>query len=185
MGHMLTQLAELFQQIAPAVYADLEYQVNRLRELRNLCTPFSNSVFTTCEITFGDVPDLSRKNWDATFYGFEAITVGGSYDWRVRGGIIFWDDDRVFPLRPGSTVLFPAGTKRFSFVPVAQHETWYTIRQFCHASALRWVEKGGRSDSIFDRKASLVEKEAWNAKREQRGKIAAKKYSKLRDIYVF
>ncbi|KAJ7666202.1 hypothetical protein DFH06DRAFT_925247, partial [Mycena polygramma] len=100
--------------------------------------PFANSVFTTAEISFCDVPNLSRKNWESTFYGLEAITSCGTYDWEERRGIILWDDDRVIPMPPGTTVVFPAGAKQYSFVPVAPHESRYLFRQYCHAGALRW-----------------------------------------------
>ncbi|KAJ7895681.1 hypothetical protein B0H13DRAFT_1624307, partial [Mycena leptocephala] len=169
----------------PKLYFDLADKVCQLKARAKVTTPFPDSIFTTAKISFGDVPNLSRKNWDATFYGLEAVTSFGHYDWRKRGGFVSWDDNRVIPLRPGATVIFPAGMKRFSFVPVAPNETRFLFRQYCHAGALRWVEKDGRSDAEFEAEASAAEAEAWDVKRAHRGKIAAQMYSKIGDIYVF
>ncbi|KAJ7140434.1 hypothetical protein C8R46DRAFT_921364 [Mycena filopes] len=152
--------------------------------MTGLETPFPGSVFTTAELCYGDVPTLSAKNWDASFYAWEAITSLGNYTSEERGGIILWEDGRVFPLTPGATFVFPSGTKRYSFVPVAPDETRVIFRQFCNAGALRWAEKGGRSDSEFDREASDDEKAAWEARRTARAETAAKLYSKLNDLFV-
>ncbi|KAJ7727501.1 hypothetical protein B0H14DRAFT_2284124, partial [Mycena olivaceomarginata] len=97
------------------------------------------------------------------------ITVIGSWDPRKGGGIMFWDDDALIELIPGATVLFPAGTKHYSLVAVAPHETQYVFRQYCHAGVLRWVEKGGRSDVQFEVMAKRAEVEAWNEFRAKRG----------------
>ncbi|KAJ7177590.1 hypothetical protein C8R46DRAFT_888291, partial [Mycena filopes] len=174
----------VFEHAAPVVYADMWRRVNELCAMSKLETPFPQSVFTTAEICFGDVPSLSAKNWDANFYSFEAITSFGTYDSAERGGLILWEDGRVFPLKSGWTFVFPSGTKRYSFVPVAPNETRVLFRQFCNAGALRWAEKGGRSDSQFELKASNAEKAAWEAKRAIRGETAAKMYSKLGDLIV-
>ncbi|KAJ6561833.1 hypothetical protein B0H19DRAFT_907829, partial [Mycena capillaripes] len=96
--------------------------------------------------------------------------------------IILWDDGRVIPLRPGATILFPAGTKRFSFMPVGQNETRYMFRQYFHSSVMRWVEKGGRSDTEFDSKANADEDMAWKLKREGRAKAAVKTFCKLDEV---
>ncbi|KAJ7735171.1 hypothetical protein B0H16DRAFT_1731435 [Mycena metata] len=173
----------MFDYAAPKVYAHARTLVEQLRMCHGISTPFANSVFTTSEIAFCDVPNVSRKNWEATFYAFEAITSCGDYDWKERGGIILWDDDHIIPLRPGTTIVFPGGTKRYSFIPVAAHETRYIFRQYCHASALRFVEKG-RCDADFDADASDGEVEAWETKRTRRGTTAARMYSKLRDLFV-
>ncbi|KAJ7704196.1 hypothetical protein B0H16DRAFT_1346869, partial [Mycena metata] len=165
-------------------YADVLSKVRQLDALLNLETPFHSSVFTTCEIIFSDAPNLSRKNPDADFYAFGAITSFGDYDSEERGGLILWDDDRVIPLKSGATVVFPSGSKPYSLVPVAPHESRILVCQFCHASALCWVDKGGRSDALFDRLATVAEKAAWETKRERRGEMAAKMYSKLGDIFV-
>jgi hypothetical protein len=80
--------------------------------------------------------------------------------------------------------LFPAGTKRYSFVPVAPHETRFLFRQYCNAGVLRWLEKGGQTDSEFDLLASSEQTEAWEEKRKNRGKAALKKFSKYGDVYI-
>jgi hypothetical protein len=169
----------LVHHIAPKFYSDLADKVGQLKACAQVATPFPDSIFTTAEISFGDVPSLSRKNWDATFYGLEAVTSFGHYDWRERGGFVSWDDNRVIPLRPGATVVFPAGTKKFSFLPVAPNETCFLFRQYCHAGALRWVGKDGRSDSEFEAEASAAEAEAWDIKRAAGGRPQHRCIAKL------
>ncbi|KAJ7078531.1 hypothetical protein C8R43DRAFT_910356, partial [Mycena crocata] len=173
-----------YQQVAPKLYAEQANLIARLHELRGLQPRYPNSVFTTIEVAFCDVPNLSRKNFDAIFYGMEVFTVRGDSAWEKRGGIIMWDDGKYIPLRPGTTVIFPVGTKRFSFVPVAPHETRFIFRQYGHAGVMRWVEKGGRSDMQFNKKVSAEEKALWEAKHVIRGQSAAKLYSHLKDVYV-
>ncbi|KAJ7172871.1 hypothetical protein C8R43DRAFT_873922 [Mycena crocata] len=168
----------------PKIYADFAAKMDRLFSRTGLAPAFQHSVFTTSEISFGDAPSVSRKNLDAVFYGFEALTVFGEYDWEVRGHIIFWDDEGAIPLRPGSTVLFPAGTKRYSFLAVASNETRFVFRQFCHSGIIRWLERGCMSDLEFEENASVEEMAMWNAKRNARGRTSAKLYGKLKDVYV-
>ncbi|KAJ7439286.1 hypothetical protein B0H11DRAFT_1934715 [Mycena galericulata] len=147
---------------------------------------FPDSVFTTTEIAFGDGPQLSRKNREARFDTMEALTVGGTYAWEEgRPLLVFWDDFAVFPLRPGTTVLYPAGTKRFSFVGVAPHETFYIFQQFCHAEILRWIEKDFRSDYEFEADPLDHEWDAFREQRKDRARQGIKLYAKINDIYVF
>ncbi|KAJ7693958.1 hypothetical protein B0H17DRAFT_932423 [Mycena rosella] len=115
----------------------------------------------------------------------EVITSIGTYLHKERGHIIFWEDDKVIELPSGASVMFPAGTKRYSFIPMAANEERFLIRQFCHAGVLRWGEKGGRSDSEFEALASPVELEAWNEKQGRRAEASAKMFSKVVDIFVF
>ncbi|KAJ7105141.1 hypothetical protein C8R43DRAFT_1132018 [Mycena crocata] len=172
----------LYQQIAPKLYARQAQLAHQLKGQLGLRMPYLDSVFTTCEVAFVDVPGLSRTNFDATLEGMEALTVGGNF---TESGIAFWDDETVISLRPGGTVLFPSGTKRFSFVALKPNETMYVFRQFCCAGAVRWLQKGNRSDSEFDESASQEEIEDWAATRDRRGQSSVKLFSKVRDIYVF
>ncbi|KAJ7493143.1 hypothetical protein B0H11DRAFT_1911570 [Mycena galericulata] len=159
----------VFCQIAPKAYADLEHKMSLLKAQTGMCPAFPDSVFTTSEIAFGDGPQLSRKNRDAQFDTMEAITVGGDYAWEQgRAMIIFWDDYVAIPLRPGTTVLYPTGTKR----------------QFCHAGVLRWIDKGFQSDEDF---ATALSEEGYidfQTGRQRRGQTGIHKYTKINDIYV-
>jgi hypothetical protein len=145
---------------------------------------YQHSVFTTTEISFGHAPSPAWKNIMTAFDTMEAITVLGSWDPRKGGGIMFWHDGTMLELIPGATVLFPAGTKNYSLVAIAPHETRYVFRQYCHAGVLRWIEKGGRSDTEFDEGAGPDEIKAWNEIREKRGRASAKMFSKIGDIFV-
>ncbi|KAJ7080881.1 hypothetical protein C8R43DRAFT_909878, partial [Mycena crocata] len=176
-------IQDMYSQVAPKLYAQQGLQVAKLRDTLNLRTPFLDSVFTTTEVLFSnDEDEMSRKNPDATLDGMEAMTFLGEF---TDGGIVFWEDDVTIPLRPGNTVIFPSGTKRFSFAALKPNETRYIFRQYCNAGAMRWLEKGNRSDTEFDASASVEEKEEWEAKRARRAVASSKLYTKINDIYVF
>ncbi|KAJ7629777.1 hypothetical protein DFH06DRAFT_1005813 [Mycena polygramma] len=114
----------------------------------------------------------------------EAVTVVGSWDHTKGGGILFDEDKGMVQLKPGATVLYPAGTKAVTFVAIAPHEKRYFFRQFVHAGVLRWVQKGGRSDTEFDNLASPTESAQWNALRNRRGRDSIKLFGKLGDVFV-
>ncbi|KAJ7176160.1 hypothetical protein C8R43DRAFT_872780 [Mycena crocata] len=152
---------------------------------RKIAAPaFPNSVFTTSQARFCDAPSLSQKTYDSNFLTMEAITAVGTYA-KERGQLIFFDDEGAVEFPPGSTAVFPAGTKRFSFAPIAAHETRYLFRQFCHSTVLRWIDKDGQGDTEFEHWATADDIKAWEAKRASRGTTAIKYFSKLNDIYVF
>ncbi|KAJ7860814.1 hypothetical protein B0H14DRAFT_2350433 [Mycena olivaceomarginata] len=165
-------------------YAQVSSNVDELIRRRITYPPFPKSVFTTAEVNFCDAPSISRKNWDAVFDSMEAVTSLGTYDHRKGGHIMFLDDDEMVEMPPGTTVLFPAGTKSYNFAAVGKHEQRYLFRQFCSAGVLRWVEKGGRSDKQFDDEAALENQDAWDEMRRHRGQTSLKLFSKLKDIYV-
>ncbi|KAJ7093759.1 hypothetical protein C8R44DRAFT_645818 [Mycena epipterygia] len=146
---------------------------------------FKDSIFTTTDIVFCDAPNLCRRNPDAEFYGLEVLTSCGTYDSILRGHIVFPEDHTVIPLRPGATIVFPAGTKRYFFIPVAADETRFLLRQFVHGGVMRWLVKDLRSDASFEDGGSAEELAAWYKTRAARGKNCAKLYSKLQDVYVF
>ncbi|KAJ7492942.1 hypothetical protein B0H11DRAFT_2228265 [Mycena galericulata] len=176
----------LVRQIAPKAYADLQNKISMLKGgYTHLSPAFPDSVFTTSEIAFGDGPQHSRKNPDAKYDTMEALTICGAYEWRTRGRIVFWDDDASIPLRPGTTLMFPAGTKRFSFVGVNPDETFCIFRQFCHAGVIRWFEKGCRSNADFEAQESEEKLAAFNAQRRRRAHTSIKSYSKINEVYVF
>lgn len=131
--------------------------MKRLFEHTNLSTVYRGSIFSTVEIAFGDGPQHSRKNYDAMYDTMEAITVCGRYDSQKRGRLVLWDDDFSVCLYPGSTVLFPSGSKRFSFVGVEEDETFCIFRQFCHAGVLRWVENDFRGEAELEHELELAD----------------------------
>lgn len=177
---------DLYQQFAPRGYANAGLQIDQLVHRHLVFPAFDRSVFTTSEISFGDSePTLSHKNYNGGLDNMEVITSFGTYDHTKGGHIIFWEDDKVIELRSGGSVMWPAGSKRFSFVPVSGNEERFLLRQFCHAGILHWVEKGRRSDIEFEDAATPEVLAAWDEKRGKRGKASAKMFTKLGDIYVF
>ena len=175
---------DLFQQFAPGGYADVSARIDQLMERQIAFPTFAHSVFTTAQINFDDVVPRSRKNRDSSFGTMEAITSLGNYEHEDgRGAVILWDDETVVHFPPGSTIVFPSGTKRFSFIPVALREERYFFRQYCDAGVFRWLDKGGRTDAEFEKDATIEEKAAWEARRENRAKTAVKLFSKVGDVY--
>ncbi|KAJ6518238.1 hypothetical protein C8R47DRAFT_960294 [Mycena vitilis] len=114
----------------------------------------------------------------------EVLTVFGTWDHTTGGGILFADGDGVVELIPGATIVIASGTKGYSLLPVGLGEKRYIFRQYCHASILRWVDKGGRSDKEFDADAPYEEVLAWNRKRADRGRTSLKMFSRLADVYI-
>ncbi|KAJ7477124.1 hypothetical protein B0H11DRAFT_1726692 [Mycena galericulata] len=177
--------SDLVWQVAPRLCAGIAIELSKLKDKTNLEPAFKDSIFTTSEVVTCAGLNFSRRNYEAAFYALEVLTICGTYNFKERGHLIFWEDDAIIPLRPGTTVAFPGGTKRYLFVDVAHNEKRYIFRQFCHAGILRWVEKGFRSDVEFEATASHAEMAAWNARRAARGEKSIKLYGKLKDIIVF
>ncbi|KAJ7079707.1 hypothetical protein B0H15DRAFT_787799, partial [Mycena belliarum] len=170
----------------PRGHAHVATLLAELIDGRPVSPPFNDSVFSTAEIRFCNAPAIvdSYKNYYGALDTMEVITSIGTYDYKKGGHIVFWDDKKIFELRSGGTVMFPAASKRYSFLPVAPNEKRFLFRQFCNGGALRWVEKGGRSDSDFEAVASEEELEAWAEKLAARGYASAKRFTKLEDILV-
>lgn len=159
--------------------------MKRLEARTNLKPVYPGSVFSTVEVSFGDGPQHSRKNPDAQYDTMEAITVCGRYDWQKRGRLVMWDDDVSVCLYPGTTVLFPTGTKRFSYVGVDADETFCMFRQFCHAGVLLWIENNFRSETELASDLSEEDFIAYQAERQDRPKRSMKNYIKIGDMFVF
>jgi hypothetical protein len=146
---------------------------------------FDHSVFTTTEISWCDVLTRSQKNFNGGLDTMEVITSIGNYDHKQGGHVVLWDDNKIIELPSGASVMFVAGTKRYSFVPVGRNEERFLFRQFCNAGVLRWIEKGGYSDSEFDMVMSPEVIAAWEERRAGRGAASAKLFTRLNDIFVF
>jgi hypothetical protein len=152
---------------------------------RHIVSPaFEHSVFTTTEISSCDVLTHSHKNYSGGLDTMEVITSLGTYDHQRGGHIVLWDENKVIELPSGATVMFVAGSKRYSFIPVARGQERFLFRQFCNAGVLRWIEKGGKSDKEFETFMSPEVIAAWNEKRAGRGAASAKLFTKLKDIFV-
>lgn len=131
-----------------------------------------------------DTASPAQKNLEAALDSMEAWTTIGKYDHKKGGGIILWDAKRMIEMPSGSTIVFPAGTKSFSWVGVAPNETRFLVRQFCHAGVVRWVEKGGRSDAKFDEFATEAEIAHWDAHCAKRSEMTNNMFSKVGEIFV-
>ncbi|KAJ7673624.1 hypothetical protein B0H17DRAFT_911239, partial [Mycena rosella] len=79
-----------------------------------------------------------------------AIIVVGKYAHKERGQLILGQDKAMVEVPSGTTLIFPSGTKHFSFAAVAPHETRYLFRQYCDAVVIRWIQKGSLSDAEFE-----------------------------------
>ncbi|KAJ7669896.1 hypothetical protein DFH06DRAFT_981427, partial [Mycena polygramma] len=173
-----------YKQFAPVGHAHVAAITQQLIDREIAFPAYKNSVFTTSEVSYGDAPCPVHKNPNAAFNTMEAVTVVGSWDHEKGGGILLPEHQGMLQLKPGATILFPAGTKRFTFVAVGPHEKRYFFRQYCHAGVLRWVQKGGRSDTEFEAEASEEEFAAWYEQRAHRGGDSLKMFSKFEDVFV-
>ncbi|KAJ7088010.1 hypothetical protein B0H15DRAFT_801071 [Mycena belliarum] len=174
----------LYRQLAPQGFARSAAKVAEL-VTRGIAFPaFESSVFTTCEISFCDLPSITRRNEDAAYDTMELISVFGDYDHTKRGQLIFWDEGCMLEVVPGATIAIAGGSLRYSFVDVALHETRMIFRQFCDARVLRWVEKDGRSDAEWEDFLGPKKLGEWQENRDASGAAGLKSFSKLRDIEV-
>ncbi|KAJ7852332.1 hypothetical protein B0H14DRAFT_2354806 [Mycena olivaceomarginata] len=113
----------------------------------------------------------------------EAFTALGSYDPTQGGHIVSWDDNAMIQMTPGSTMLIPAGCKRFSFASVGPHETRYLVRQYCSAAVFRWMDKRGYADNqLATTGPEAVAK--WEEVRATRGRLSLKMFSQLHEVFV-
>jgi hypothetical protein len=173
---------DLFQQFAPKLAGHNSALLDKLKE-RDLHPPFKHSVFTTAEWSFGNAASPPRKNKFELFYTFCAITAIGKYP-PGRGQVILWKDGMSLAFVPGTTILFPAGSKSYSFAAVETGESRFYFRQYFNAALARWVEKGGRSDNQFDDYVSTKGLEKYTRHRATRPARALRLYSKVEDLFV-
>ncbi|KAJ7652312.1 hypothetical protein B0H17DRAFT_1214977 [Mycena rosella] len=158
----------LYAQFAPRGYASVTNKIGVLVDHQIVYPAFDNSVFTTTEINFCDAPTLSQKNYNGAIDTMEVVTLIGFHPHQKSGYIVFWEDDKVLEIPWGGSVI----GQRFLF------------RQFCHASVLRWVDKGGRSNTEFETFASPEELAAWEDSRARRGQAGLKMFSKVNELFV-
>ncbi|KAJ7844998.1 hypothetical protein B0H14DRAFT_2446811 [Mycena olivaceomarginata] len=144
---------QLYEQFFPQGYAMLAQSMAELESRKIALAEFSGSVLSTTEIHLPRSMS-SKKCWDVRFDTIEVLTVLGRYNDKRRGHLISWDDGSIYDLPPGTTVLIPSGAKSRSFVPVTANEKQFIFRQYFHSSILRWIEKGGYSDSSCEREAT-------------------------------
>ncbi|KAJ7812692.1 hypothetical protein B0H13DRAFT_1926026 [Mycena leptocephala] len=100
----------LYQQIAPISFASVSSKIDDLVRREIAFPAFKNSIFTTTEISFGDAPAPIHKNTEVPSTRLRrslSSEPGTMREW--------WDtlpeDESVIQLKPGATVLFPAGQK--------------------------------------------------------------------------
>ncbi|KAJ6544606.1 hypothetical protein DFH09DRAFT_1088473 [Mycena vulgaris] len=173
----------LYEQFAPRGYALAATTVGELVKRHIAYPSFAHSVFTTSKVSLSD-GSSAQKNKEATYHLMEAVTVLGTYDHTARGHLISWDDKTMVEVRPGTTLLIPGGTKHFSFATIAPRETRFFFRQYCNAGVMRWVDKGGRSDTEWEQFMSVEELVAWKNRREGLGVNGLKSFSKMHEIFV-
>ncbi|KAK7000621.1 hypothetical protein R3P38DRAFT_3218884 [Favolaschia claudopus] len=172
----------LYQRIAPRSFADALEKVQHLSARGIATSQFSDSVFTSAAFCFGDAPSAPETNDDAAIDTMEAFTVLGKFD---AGHLELQDEEKIIKLRAGTTVLLAAGSKPYKFSAVGKTEHLYVFRQWCSAGILRWIEKGGRSDTEFQKGASFEDRLSWINRSHDRGVTGIKLFSPLHDLYTF
>ncbi|KAJ7240102.1 hypothetical protein C8J57DRAFT_1086059, partial [Mycena rebaudengoi] len=167
---------------APKLFVHTMSKLDKLKE-GNLYPPFKHSVFTTAEWSFGDAASPPVTHGLQLFYTWCAITAIGDYP-VPRGNVIFWKDENALPFIPGTTVVFPAGCQSHSFAAVEHHESRFYFKQYFNAALGRWVDKGLKSDTQFEKEASPGEIVDMLTHREDRAERATYLYSKVDDLFV-
>ncbi|KAJ6513591.1 hypothetical protein C8R47DRAFT_1206908 [Mycena vitilis] len=173
----------IYRQFAERGHAHVTSLVAELIRREIAFPSYKHSIFTTTEIQLGGDLD-TFKNTNVAFNTWELLTFIGSWDSKTGGGIHFSDQEGLVEVVPGATIAFLSGAKSYTLMPIAAHETRYIVRQYVHASVLRWVQKGGRSDVEFACVASDKEVEAWDMLRVNRGRTSLRLFSKLDELYV-
>ncbi|KAJ7164859.1 hypothetical protein C8R43DRAFT_850218, partial [Mycena crocata] len=123
-------------------------------------------IFTAATFHLGSHPWKTPDNDLAC--GWASFLALGDYDWHGGGHLILWDFNLVIEFRPGETLLFPRALVRYSFVPVANTETQYTLIQFTPAPVFSIGKNLGRSDISFARDSTEAEhamREEWRQRR--------------------
>ncbi|KAJ7807494.1 hypothetical protein B0H14DRAFT_2525689 [Mycena olivaceomarginata] len=179
---------QLYEQFFPQGYAMLAQSMAELESRKIASAEFSGSVLSTTEIHLPRSMS-PRKCWDVRFDTIEVLTVLGRYNDKRRGHLISWDDGSIYDLPPGTTVLIPSGAKSRSFVPVTANEKQFIFRQYFHSSILRWIEKGGYSDSSCEREATESDDAAvrladWEARRGRRMLNTRKTFRRIVEVYT-
>lgn len=164
-------LSGLLQLFCPTAFdAFWEEKVNFLEKVPDALYPSTASVYSALTFELGGP---HRRNIAAgTAHpivpgAWTLVTALGTYS-AVRGGhIILWELGLVCCLRPGATVLIPAGVVHYSFVRVRSHETRYSVIQWAGSGIPRWFLNGQNSDADFAVGASEEQLQA----REQRRQV--------------
>jgi hypothetical protein len=116
-----------------------EDKLQILEAVEGLVAPFEGSVFTTADFSFGDIPDVSRKdNWDV-FHTWRAMTCISKWD-SFSNRVIIPRDNHDIPFPPGSTLLMPTAVKRYFFTSTRPGDKCYLFQQYFNAGADRWVD---------------------------------------------
>ncbi|KAK7045172.1 hypothetical protein R3P38DRAFT_2766700 [Favolaschia claudopus] len=165
----------MYRLYAPEAYGYLSAKMEELQ----VALPFSDSVFTTCELRYGDTPTFDDFNDDTAFDTMDATTVLGS-----NGGHVTFQEDRIIQeLKVGHTVLAASGAKRINFPTVKTLGCGRRIlfRQYVNAGVLRWINKGRRTDKEFEA-APEADRAVWVARRREMGKTSLKMFGNLKDV---
>ncbi|KAK7045180.1 hypothetical protein R3P38DRAFT_2766708 [Favolaschia claudopus] len=142
--------------------------------------PFANSVYTTCELRYGDTPTFDDFNDDTAFDTMDATSVLGL----VGGHVTFQEDQIIQQLRVGHTVLAASGSKRINFPTVKKLGRRFLFRQYVDAGVLRWIEKGGRTDKEFEALPE-ADRAAWVAGRRERAETGLRMFGNIADVVLF
>ncbi|KAK7030001.1 hypothetical protein R3P38DRAFT_3188937 [Favolaschia claudopus] len=165
----------MYRLYAPQAFAYLEGQMEKLP----VDLPFANSVYTTCELRYGDTPTFDDFNDDTAFDTMDATSVLGL----VGGHVTFQEDQIIQQLRVGHTVLAASGSKRINFPTVKKLGRRFLFRQYVDAGVLRWIEKGGRTDKEFEALPE-ADRAAWVAGRRERAETGLRMFGNIADVVV-
>ncbi|KAJ7887148.1 hypothetical protein B0H13DRAFT_1627563 [Mycena leptocephala] len=172
---------DLLRQFAPRMHAYMRNQLDVLEEVTAVNPAFPGSAFSSVEFTFGNGPITTRRNIHDVIHGFRAITVLGDFTDCL---LVTPSDNLAIRCYPGTTVLIAGSVNDYFFTTVAPGEKRYLFQQFFHSNVQRWIDRGFRSNSLYDEDATEEEKALVEAKLGKRVPFTMKLLSRLHEIHA-
>lgn len=126
---------------------------------RGLQPNFPNTPWAATTFNVGDnvvtVPHLDCAN---LAFGWCAVTAFGDYNPDTGGHMILWDLGVYIRFPPGSTIIIPSALVVHSNLPIKLGEKRSSITNYTAGSLFRWRYNQGRTNKVFEKKASKAQK---------------------------
>ncbi|KAJ7285531.1 hypothetical protein C8J57DRAFT_1431292 [Mycena rebaudengoi] len=163
-----------FANWAPDVY---DYYILHMRR------PFLNGIWSACTFNLGPrTCALGHRDFANLAFGWCAITVLGTFDYRKGGHLILWDCKLILEFPPGTTILIPSAAIFHSNIPISKHETRYSFTQYTAGGLFRWVTHAFQSEEAYLASLSAEELQREKEERLERWKQGAGLFSTLAEL---
>ncbi|KAJ7223799.1 hypothetical protein C8J57DRAFT_1440222 [Mycena rebaudengoi] len=163
----------VFANWAPDVY---DYYILHMRrfysQCPHLCRPFLNGIWSACTFNLGPrTCALGHRDFANLAFGWCAITVLGTFDYRKGGHLILWDCKLIL-----DAAIF------HSNIPISKHETRYSFTQYTAGGLFRWVTHAFQSEEAYLASLSAEELQREKEERLERWKQGAGLFSTLAEL---